>query len=103
MLVPKYQVLAAHCEAVGRDFAEIERTNMQGVGLGSAGSWSRAPESPDEIVERFGRLAEAGVQHVIVNFADANDPTLIELLGSKVLPQLRGVEAADPRGIVATT
>ena len=93
------QILAEHCAAVGRDFAEIERTNMQGVGLGSAGAWSRTPESPDAIVERFGRLAEAGVQHVIVNFADANDPALIELLGSRVLPQLRDVEAADPRQV----
>ena len=42
------------------------------------------------------------MQHVIVNFAETNDPALIELLGSKVLPQLRDVEAADPRGIVAT-
>ena len=71
---------------------------MQGVGLGSGGAWSQASESPDAIVERFGRLAEAGVQHVIMNFAEANDPALIELLGSKVLPQLRDVEAADPRG-----
>jgi alkanesulfonate monooxygenase len=100
-LLPKYAILAEHCAAVGRDFTEIERTNLQGVGLGGGGSWSPAPESPDAIVERFGRLAEAGVQHVIVSFADANDPALIELLGAKVLPQLCGVEAADPRGIVA--
>ena len=80
---------------------EIERTNMQGVGLGSAGAWSRTPESPEAIVERFGRLAEAGVQHVIINFAEANDPALIELLGSRVLPQLREIEAADPRQLAA--
>jgi alkanesulfonate monooxygenase SsuD/methylene tetrahydromethanopterin reductase-like flavin-dependent oxidoreductase (luciferase family) len=97
LLGPKYEVLAAHCEEVGRDFAEIERTNMQGVGLGETGSWSRGPESPDSIVERFGRLADAGVQHVIVNFAETDRTDLIELLGSRVLPQLRGVEAADPR------
>jgi alkanesulfonate monooxygenase len=102
-LLTKYAILAEHCVAVGRDFAEIERTNMQGVGVGSSGAWSRAPESPDAIVERFGRLAEAGVQHVIVNFADANDPALIELLGSRVLPQLRDVEAVDPRARVAAT
>jgi hypothetical protein len=98
-LLAKYRILAEHCEAVGRDFTEIERTNMQGVGIGSAGAWSQAPESPDAIVERFGRLAEAGVQHVIVNFAEANDTALIERLGSKVLPQLRDVEAADPRQV----
>jgi alkanesulfonate monooxygenase len=100
-LLPKYAILAQHCAAVGRDFDKIERTNMQGVGIGSAGAWSQAHESPDAIVERFGRLAEVGVQHVIVNFAEANDPALIELLGSKVLPQLRDVEAADPRQLAA--
>ena len=42
-LVPKYQILAEHCSAVGRDFAEIERTNMQGVGLGSAGALAGHP------------------------------------------------------------
>ena len=96
-LLPKYRILAEHCAAVGRNFSEIERSNLQGVGIGTAGAWGQAEESPDAIVERFGRLAEAGVQHVIVNFAEANDPALIELLGSKVLPQLRDVEAADPR------
>jgi F420-dependent oxidoreductase-like protein len=101
-LMSKYEVLARHCEEVGRDFTEIERTNMQGVGLGDQGAWSRGPESPDAIVERFGRLAEAGVQHVIVNFAETNDTDLIELLGSRVLPQLRDVEAVDPRLLAAT-
>jgi F420-dependent oxidoreductase-like protein len=101
-LVAKYRILARHCEEVGRDFGQIERTNMQGVGLGSRGSWSRAPESPDAIVERFGRLAEAGVQHVIVNFAEANDTDLIELLGSRVLPQLRALRAADPLRLAGT-
>jgi len=98
-LLPKSRILARHCEEVGRDFTEIERTNLQGVGLGSRGAWSRAAESPDAIVERFGRLAEAGVQHVILNFAETNETDLIELLGSRVLPQLRGVEAADPRRV----
>ena len=100
-LLPKYGILADHCEAVGRDFTEIERTNLQGVGLGTSGAGAGA-QSPDAIVERFGRLAEAGVQHVIVSFAEANDPALIELLGSRVLPQLRDVEAADPRRLVAS-
>jgi F420-dependent oxidoreductase-like protein len=96
-LVPKYQILARHCEEVGRDFGEIERTNLQGVGLGDMAARFRGAESPDAVVERFGRLAEAGVQHVIINFAETNETELIELLGSRVLPQLRDVEAADPR------
>jgi F420-dependent oxidoreductase-like protein len=102
-VLEKYAVLARHCEAVGRDFAEIERTTLQGVGIGSRGAWGRGTESPDAIVERFGRLAEAGVQHVIVNFAETDQIELIELLGSRVLPQLRDLEAVDPRTLVGAS
>ena len=101
-LLPKYAILAEHCAAVGRDFAEIERSNLQPISLSGQSAWGSAPESADQIVERFGRLAEAGVQHVIISTADAYDPAAIELLGRDVLPQLRGVEAADPRRIAAS-
>jgi F420-dependent oxidoreductase-like protein len=100
-LLPKYAILAGHCAAVGRDFSEIERTNLQGVALSEGSASGRAVESPDEIVERFGRLAEAGVQHVIISTADAHDPAALELLGRDVLPQLRDLEAADPRNVTA--
>ena len=99
-LLPKYAILAEHCAVVGRDFTEIERTNMQGVSLSGASAWGRPAETTDQIVERFGRLAEAGVQHVIISIADASDPDALERLGRDVLPQLRGVEAADPRSLV---
>ena len=96
-LLPKYAILAEHCEAVGRDFTEIERSNLQGVSLSDASAWGRTAETTDQIVERFGRLAEAGVQHVIISTADAHDAAALERLGRDVLPQLRDVEAADPR------
>jgi hypothetical protein len=103
-LLPKYAVLAEHCAAVGRDFAEIERTNLQGVALSDRGAaWGRRRESADQLVERFGRLAEAGVQHVILSVGDADDPAAIEAVGREVLPQLRGVDAADPRRVASTT
>ena len=100
-LPPKYAILAEHCAAVARDFTEIERTNLQGVALSERSASGRAVESPDEIVERFGRLAEAGVQHVIISTADAYDPAALEVLGRDVLPQLRDLEAADPRHVTA--
>jgi F420-dependent oxidoreductase-like protein len=101
-VLPKYAILAEHCEAVGRDFTEIERTNLQGVSLSSQSAWDGAPESTNQIVERFGQLAEAGVQHVIISTGDAHDPAALELLGRDVLPQLRAVEAADPRLLAST-
>jgi hypothetical protein len=41
-------------------------------------------------------LAEAGVQHVIMNFAETNETDLIELLGSRVLPQVRNIARWRP-------
>ncbi len=98
-LLPKYAILAEHCEAVGRDFAEIERSNLQGVSLARPNAWGAPPESAGQVVERFGRLAEAGVQHVIISSDEVHDPATIELLGRDVLPQLRDVVAADPRTV----
>jgi F420-dependent oxidoreductase-like protein len=103
-LVPKYAILAEHCAAVGRDFEEIERSNLQGVALTDRGvAWGRRRESPDQLVERLGRLAEAGVQHVILSVGDADDAGALEAFGRDVLPQLRGVEAADPRRVASTS
>jgi F420-dependent oxidoreductase-like protein len=102
-LVPKYAILAEHCAAVGRDFAEIERSNLQPIALTDRGAaWGQRRASPDQLVERLGRLAEAGVQHVILSVGDADDADALEALGRDVIPQLRGVEAADPRRITST-
>ncbi len=79
--------------------AEIERTNLQAVSLSGQSAWGSAAKSADQIVEWFGFLAEAGVQHVIFSSADGHDPAAIELLGRDVLPQRRNVEAVDPRRI----
>ncbi|HEU5205138.1 MAG TPA: LLM class F420-dependent oxidoreductase [Candidatus Limnocylindrales bacterium] len=95
-LIGKYQVLAAHCDDVGRDFAEIERTNYQPISLG------RSAGSADQLVAYLGRLAEAGVQHVILGVADADDTAALERFGRDVLPQLRAVTAADPRRLAPT-
>jgi F420-dependent oxidoreductase-like protein len=96
-LLPKYAILAEHCEAVGRDFNEIERTNLQQFTVSGRNAWGARPESADQLVERLGRLAEAGVQQVILSTADSHDSAALELLGRDVIPQLRDVEALDPR------
>ena len=96
-LLPKFAILAQHCEAVGRPFEEIERTNLQRYTVSRRDDLGTQPETADQLVERFGRLAEAGVQHVILSTADSDDPAAIEFIGRDVIPQLRGVEAADPR------
>jgi len=84
----KYRILAEHCEAIGRPFDEIERTTLQSVSLFAPNAWRATTESPDQLVDRFGRLADAGVQQVIINTADVHNPDVIELLATEVMPQL---------------
>ena len=82
----KYAILDAHCAAVGRDPNEIERSTLQTVRL--AGDGAGGTESPARVVERFGELADAGAQHVIVSLRDVHQPDRLELFGRAVLPHL---------------
>jgi F420-dependent oxidoreductase-like protein len=77
----KYAVLKEHCEKLGRPYDEIERSNLQSVDL--------QRESPDQVVDRFGALGEAGAQHIIFSLRGVSDTAVLERLGAEVLPQLR--------------
>jgi F420-dependent oxidoreductase-like protein len=87
----KYEVLRAHCEAVGRPYEEIERSNLQDASfsLDGRGRDGRARDTAERLVDRFGELADAGVQHVIISDNDLFEPELVEAIGSRVIPQLR--------------
>jgi alkanesulfonate monooxygenase SsuD/methylene tetrahydromethanopterin reductase-like flavin-dependent oxidoreductase (luciferase family) len=83
----KYAVLRAHCERLGRDYNEIERTTSQDVSISPDGV--RGTESPAQVVDRFGELADAGAQHVIFALKGVEDTSRLELIGRDVIPQLR--------------
>jgi F420-dependent oxidoreductase-like protein len=83
MLQRKFEILRAHCEAVGRNPEEIERSTLQGINF-------RA-DTPAAIVDRFGELADAGAQHVIFSVADVHDLSNLERIGREIVPQLRDV------------
>ena len=92
----KYAVLAEHCEAVGRPFEDIERTTLQSVTLAGPSAFRSVRQTPAELVDRFGRLAAAGAQHIIINSSEAHDPHFIETLSEEVFPQLRRGEGPTP-------
>ncbi len=79
----KYAVLREHCAAVGRDYDEIERSNLQTINL--------VRDSPSQIVDYFGELSDAGAQHIIFSVYDAHDPKHLETIGREIVPQLKGL------------
>jgi F420-dependent oxidoreductase-like protein len=79
----KYEVIRRHCADIGRDPDEIERSTLQNVNL--------TRESPGQVVDRFGELADAGAQHVVMSVANVIDPLQLETIGREILPQVRGL------------
>jgi F420-dependent oxidoreductase-like protein len=88
----KYEVLRRHCDALGRDFDEIERSSLSRVAIAPDGEADRpGDESPQQIIDRFGALSDAGVQHVIFSVRDVWRPGTIERLGRDVLPAVHAL------------
>jgi F420-dependent oxidoreductase-like protein len=90
----KYEVLRGHCDTVGRDYDEIEKTLLTQVSITPDGA--RRTLTPDRLVERLGRTAEVGTQHAIFSVRDVTDLSKLELIGREVIPQLRGVGRPSP-------
>jgi F420-dependent oxidoreductase-like protein len=80
-LAHKLDVLKGHCEAVGRDYDEIERTVLVTLGRGSGGI------DTAKLVEDCLSLAEIGVQHAILSSVpDIHTVTPLETIGREVIP-----------------
>jgi F420-dependent oxidoreductase-like protein len=83
----KLEVLRDHCDAVGRDYASIEKTCLARVTLGASGATAPSGEpyaSVDETVERFGRLSDAGIDTVIMGMANDSDDAAYPLVAEVV-------------------
>jgi F420-dependent oxidoreductase-like protein len=76
----KLEVLRRHCEEVGRDYEEIERTALGTVNLGSESM------SPDDVIEMCRDLGEAGIEHLIFNMPNVHEISPLEIFGQKVIP-----------------
>ncbi len=67
--------VARRAAAVGQSVDDLRRAGLAGT--------------PDEIVERIGAYADAGATRVYLQVLDLDDLAMIELIASRVLPQLR--------------
>ena len=85
----KYAVLREHCERIGRNYEEIERSTLVDVNVRTDGS--SGGTAPARILDQFGELSDAGVQHVIISVGKVEDLTRLETLGRDVVPHLAGL------------
>jgi alkanesulfonate monooxygenase SsuD/methylene tetrahydromethanopterin reductase-like flavin-dependent oxidoreductase (luciferase family) len=81
---PRLSVLQTVC--CGKDEAQV---TARAAVLGEALRPVSFAGSPDEIADRIGRYAEAGVERVYLRLLDVEDLDHLELLGSELLPRLR--------------
>jgi hypothetical protein len=81
MIARKYAILRAHCEEVGRPYAEIERSTLQNTRLSATGG--EGTETPEAATARFALLAEAGAQHVVLGIGNIEQPG-VEALAARL-------------------
>ena len=96
MLRHKFDVLRRHCDAVGRDYDSIEKTNLSTISITADGT--RGSLTPAAFVDRLGSWAEAGSQHTIVSIRGVSDLSRIELIGRDVIPHIAGMGQPSPLG-----
>ena len=76
----KLDVLRRHCDDVGRDYDEIEKTVMGPLDPGVDG------ENVGDLIDSMRRLSALGITHYHGSVPDAASITRIERLGQQVLP-----------------
>jgi F420-dependent oxidoreductase-like protein len=79
----KFEVLRGHCEALGRDPAEIRRTVLMPMDVGEDGT------KAGELVEQLARMAEAGAQEAYGYLPGVDRIAPLEAVGRDVLPHVR--------------
>jgi F420-dependent oxidoreductase-like protein len=80
----KLEVLRRHCEELGRDYAEIEKTALVESELRPGRGSAR------QVVEQLRQQADEGIEHVIVNMPDVYEPERIETYRREIIPALAG-------------
>jgi alkanesulfonate monooxygenase SsuD/methylene tetrahydromethanopterin reductase-like flavin-dependent oxidoreductase (luciferase family) len=109
----KEEVLVRHCETVGRDPSEIERTTGLGVVVirdsreearrvakaifehnGRAKPWEDQPiGTPEDVAAFIAPYLEIGYRHVVAGFPSPYDDESMTRLATEVRPALVGVRA----------
>jgi F420-dependent oxidoreductase-like protein len=78
----KLDVLKAHCEKVGRDYAEIEKTTLSSVNIAPGKMTSK------DVIDECRTMAGLGVRHCIFNMPNVHEIKPLEIFGREIIPAL---------------
>jgi F420-dependent oxidoreductase-like protein len=79
MIQHKLNVIKQHCEDVGRDYDDIEKTILGTVNFDDG-------TTPDDVLEVARAYADMGIDHMIFNMPNSYEITPIETFGEKIIP-----------------
>ena len=80
----KLDILKGHCDKVGRDYNEIEKTTLGGAHL------APGQMAAKDVIEECRALAALGVQHCIFNMPNVQDIKPLEIFGKEIIPAVAG-------------
>jgi F420-dependent oxidoreductase-like protein len=81
----KLDVLKRHCDKVGRDYKDIEKTTL------STAELAPGKMAPKDVIEECRSLASLGIQHCIFNMPNTQEITPLETFGKHIIPELAGL------------
>lgn len=78
----KLEVLRRECDAIGRNYEDVERTAIGEIVIGKNGLTAR------DAIEYCRSFSEVGIQHLIVSIPGVSEIEPIELMGREVIPEI---------------
>jgi F420-dependent oxidoreductase-like protein len=81
----KFDILKSHCEKIGRDYSEIEKTTLNTVEI-APGQMTAA-----QVIDECRAQAKIGVQQMIFNMPNVHEIRPLEIFGKEIIPAAAGL------------
>jgi F420-dependent oxidoreductase-like protein len=82
-LTHKLNVLRKHCDSVGRDYEEIEKSVLSPIEI------SPSAMTVEDVIEMCEEVASMGIQYMIFNTPNDHEIEPIQTIGDEIIPQVR--------------
>jgi F420-dependent oxidoreductase-like protein len=88
----KLNILRDHCQTLGRPYEQIEKTTLDTLYITRDGR--DGSQTPAEVIDRLGELAEMGIDQAIFNMRNVSDPEPFDLLATEIVPAAEKIKVA---------